>query len=287
LALELNLILRNWNRVNKPRHLLMLRATLVALVLTVVLGAGYSVVYNTYLDTSNPILAHLPHPLSATHYFANKRNILNVHFIKKTWGWTTAAFFLNWTTSPYRIRTGRRLVQYLLATLTWLLFTAWFFGPSLFERLTVASGGQCILNVPSGEQVIVPYTLCYSKSTVSPATHPDLFLSPAFAPQSLDQAFPTGWNGIPRLRRGHDVSGHIFLLTLSILLLVDQLKPSFYIRRQQGQWSALHYTAIVANIALIAVWFFGVYTTSVYFHSPLEKFTGFRTCHFVNTTACD
>lgn len=265
------------NHVSKPRHSLMLRSTFVALALTVILGAGYSVVYNTYLDTSNPILAHLPHPLAATHYFANKRNVLNVYFIKKAWGWTTAAFFLNWTTSPHRIRTGRRLVQYLLATLIWLLFTAWFFGPSLFERLTVASGGQCILNVPSGDQVIVPYTLCYSKSTVSPASHPDLF---PFAPQSLDQA----WNGTPRLRRGHDVSGHIFLLTLSILLLVDQLAPSFYIRRQQGQgqgqWSALHYTAIVANITLIAVWFFGVYTTSVFFHSPLEKFTGLRMCHF-------
>jgi len=53
------------------------------------------------------------------------------------------------------------------------------------------------------------------------------------------------------------------------------LAPSFYIRRQQGQWSALHYIAIMTNITLIAVWFFGVYTTSIYFHSPLEKITGF------------
>lgn len=259
----------------------MIRAALATIAATLVLGVAYSVVYDTFLDTSNPVLAHLPHPLAASHYFANKRNILNVYFIKKAWGWTTAAFLLNWSTSPYRFRTGHRLVQYLLATFAWLLFTAWFFGPSLFERLTVASGGQCVLNVPSGDHVVVPYSLCYSRSTITPATHPDLFASPAFASLSLDHsAFPTGWIGTPRLRRGHDVSGHIFLLTLSILLLVDQLRPSFVGTRRQ--WSAWHYAAIVANISLIAVWFLGVGTTSIYFHSPLEKFTGFGTYRLCN-----
>lgn len=261
----------------------MLRVALITVATTLVLGVGYSVVYGTFLDTSHPVLAHFPHPLATSHYFANKRNILNVYFIKKAWAWTTAAFFLNWYTSPYGIRARRRLVQYLLATFAWLLFTAWFFGPSLFERLSVASGAQCIVNVPSGDHVVVPYSLCYSRSTITPATHPELFASPAFASLSLDQsAFATGWNGTPRLRRGHDVSGHIFLLTLSILLLVDQLRPSFYTWRRQGQWSAWHYVAVMANISLVGVWFLGVGTTSIYFHSPLEKFTGFGTCHLCN-----
>ncbi|KAK2463167.1 hypothetical protein APHAL10511_004822 [Amanita phalloides] len=252
----------------------MLRFALAAIAAILALGVGYSTLYNTFLDTSNPLLAS--HPLSASHYFADKRNVLNVYFIKQGWAWTTAIFFLNWFSSPPSVRTRQRVFQYLLATSAWLLFTAWFFGPSLFERLMVASGGQCILNLPSGELVAVPHSLCYSKSTVAPFTHPELFASPSFTSLSLDQsAFPTGWIGTPRLRRGHDVSGHIFLLTLSILLLVDQLKPSFYIRRQQGQWPASHYAAVIATVALIAVWFFGVYTTSVYFHLPMEKATGF------------
>ncbi|KAF8622695.1 hypothetical protein AX15_006793 [Amanita polypyramis BW_CC] len=252
------------------------RTALAALTAILVFGVGYSVLYDTYLDTSNPLLAHLSHPLAASHYFASKKNILNVYFIKKAWAWTSGAFLLNWITSPSSVRTKERVWQYLITTLSWVLFTSWFFGPALFERLTVASGGECILNFPSGEHVAVPYTLCYSKSTVTPATHPGLFASPQFASFSFDgSSFPAGWNGTPRLRRGHDVSGHIFLLTMSILFLVDQLRPSLYTRKQQGQWSVLHYPAVVANGVLIAFWFLGAYTTSVYFHSPLEKFTGF------------
>jgi hypothetical protein len=32
---------------------------------------------------------------------------------------------------------------------------------------------------------------------------------------------------------------------------------------------------------LVAVWLFAISTTSVYFHSPFEKFTGYRTPCFV------
>ncbi|KIL68824.1 hypothetical protein M378DRAFT_70614 [Amanita muscaria Koide BX008] len=253
------------------------RTALISIAVVLALGIGYSVLYNTYLDTSDPLLAHLPHPLSKSHYFASKSNILNVYFIKQGWGWTTIAFLLNWLTSPPETRTRQRFYQYLLATASWFVFAMWFFGPALLERVIVGSGGECLLYVPSGEHFSVPHTLCYSRTTIAPATHPDLFASPAFAALSIDNlVFPDGWKGVPRLRKGHDVSGHVFLVTLAILLLVDQLRPSFYVRRQQGQqWSLVHYVAVVANVALIAVWFLAIYTTGVYFHSPMEKVTGF------------
>ena len=76
------------------------RKTIIALSTIVLFGTAYSVVYSTYLDTSNPLLTHLPHPLHKTHYFASKKNLLNVLFIKKLWGWTSAAFLALYFTSP-------------------------------------------------------------------------------------------------------------------------------------------------------------------------------------------
>ncbi|KAJ7091242.1 inositol phospholipid synthesis and fat-storage-inducing TM-domain-containing protein [Mycena epipterygia] len=231
----------------------------------VLIGTAYSVVYNTYLDTSNPLLTHLPHPLSKTHRWASKGNPLNVYFIKKAWGWTSAAFLLAWSTGPPSTRTALRLARWLSATAVWLVFTAWFFGPALIERIVLASGGECVLSLPSGEALSLPAEYCHAHAAVSPATHPALFAG------SSNFVLPSEWHATPRLRRGHDVSGHIFLLTLSILLLAQQLAPSFALTR----WSTPHTVAVSANLALICVWLFASGTTSVYFHSPGEKITGY------------
>jgi len=226
-------------------------------------GTVFSVLYNTYLDTSNPLLTHLPHPLSTTHYFATKSNPLNVYFIKNAWGWTTAAFFFSWFTSPPQIRTVHRVLKYLALLIVWLLFTSWFFGPAIFDRIIVASGGQCVVTLPSGDSVTVPHEFCYKKTTVTPETNPTFFMS------TFTQ--PPGWRGVPRLRKGHDISGHVFLLTLSTLFLFDQLRPSFRV----VQWRPLHRRAVIANIVMIVIWLFAMGTTAVYFHSPFEKLTGF------------
>lgn len=250
------------------------RHTAFAAVTTIVLlGTAYSIKFNTYLDTSNPLLAHLPHPFSQSDYFASKSNFLNVYFIKKAWGWTSGVFLLSWFTSPPNARTKGRMFKWIIQTTAWVLFTIWFFGPALLERAAVASGGECLLTLPSGELVTVPHQLCYTRSTVSLASHPDLFTS-SFA------ALPPGWGAKPRLRRGHDVSGHIFLLTMSILFLADQVRPSL----RAGGWSTLHYTSIIANLSLICVWLLASYTTSIYFHSPSEKISGY--CSFLLLSLC-
>ncbi|KAF8967915.1 inositol phospholipid synthesis and fat-storage-inducing TM-domain-containing protein [Flammula alnicola] len=238
--------------------------TLVLLSAILFIGTVYSVFQDTYLDTSNPLLSALPHKLSHTHYFATKTNPLNVYFIKKSWGWTSALFLFSYLTAPPQTRTKDRLFKYLTLTGIWLLFTSWFFGPALFERLTVLSGGECVFTLPSGDLITVPNELCYTKSTITHHTHPDLFVDTTTFPSE-------GWRVIPRLRRGHDISGHVFLLTMSTLFLVDQLRPSFKV----GRWSSIHTWAIAANIVLVAIWLFATYTTSVYFHSPFEKFSGY------------
>ncbi|KAF7306180.1 hypothetical protein HMN09_00773300 [Mycena chlorophos] len=246
-------------------------ATRLAFVLVstiVLVGTAYSVAFHTYLDTSNPLLTHLPHPLSKTHRFASKGNLLNVYFIKQAWAWTSGAFFLAWITGTPSTRSFLRLTRYLTATVTWLLFTAWFFGPGLFERVLVLSGGECVLSIPNTpEQLVVPAEFCHTRTSVSPHTHPALFASApdSFLPGASD------WHAVPRLRKGHDISGHIYLLTLSVLLLTQQLGPSFSLTR----WSMPHTVAVYANIALIITWLFAVGTTSVYFHSPGEKISGY------------
>ncbi|KAF9485964.1 hypothetical protein BDN70DRAFT_794808 [Pholiota conissans] len=241
--------------------------TLFVITAILIAGTAYSVHQDTYLDTSNPLLTHLPHKLSGTHYFATKTNILNTLFIKKSWAWTSATFLFSYLTSPVQVRTKDRLFKYFTATAIWLLFTSWFFGPALLERFIVVSGGECILALPSGDIVSVPNELCYTRSTITQQTHPHLFP----ATFSTEDYSLKGWASKPRLRRGHDVSGHVFLLTLSTLFLVDQLRPSFKIRR----WTSVHKWAIASNIILIGIWLFATYTTSVYFHSPFEKFTGY------------
>ncbi|ESK96691.1 inositol phospholipid biosynthesis protein scs3 [Moniliophthora roreri MCA 2997] len=234
-----------------------------AVTAVITFGTAYSVVYGTYLDTSNPLLSHLPHPLSQTQYWARKSNILNVYFIKKAWGWTSAAFLLLWVTSPKATRSSSRILQWLMVTACWLTFTAWFFGPALIGRINLASGGECLVVIPPGDSISVPVEYCFTRSTVTPSSHPHIF--------SNSPVVPPEWSGVPRLQKGHDVSGHIFLLTMSILFLADQLRASL----RCGRWSLAHKITVAVNLTLIGLWLFASYTTSVYFHSPFEKFTGY------------
>ncbi|KAG2079144.1 hypothetical protein BDR04DRAFT_21570 [Suillus decipiens] len=236
-------------------------------------GTLYSVAYDTYLDTSNPVLTRLPHHLHATHYFANKSNILNLYFIKRAWGWTSAAFLTLWLTSPPHKRTVHRVFKWGVETAIWLVFTSWFFGPALLERLTAASGGECTVALQSGAAFTVPYEYCFTRTAISQETHPFLFVGPV----AESSAEPSLWGSddglavIPRLRKGHDVSGHVFLLTMSALFLVDQIRVSL----RAKTWSLAHACAVAFNIVLVAIWLFAIATTSVYFHSPFEKFTGY------------
>lgn len=246
---------------------------LAATTLILLGGTVYSVLYNTYLDTSNPLLADLPHPLSKSHFFASKSNPLNVYFIKRAWAWTTAAFLFNFITSPKAVRTRERLFKYFTLTAIWILFVNWFFGPAILERVIVYSGGECIATLSAGNHITVPNEFCFSKVTVSPHTHPTLFEAAVFSSPEVKETLRLR----PRFRRGHDLSGHVFLLTMSILFLADQLRPSFS-QRAGKTWSTLHGWAVAAHIGLIFIWFLALYTTAKYFHNPMEKFTGYRTC---------
>ncbi|KAH8119603.1 inositol phospholipid synthesis and fat-storage-inducing TM-domain-containing protein [Phellopilus nigrolimitatus] len=256
------------------------RITFVALSSVLLLGTIYSVVHHTYLDTSDPLVAlgHVKHALHDYSYFARKSNVLNTVFIKRAWGWTTAAFVALWATYPLahgRQRLGeaslrKRLVKWLAATGVWLVFTSWFFGPAVFERLTSFSGGECVVRLPSGKVHTVPMSYCHDRTILSPTTHPDLFFVP---PLALDEELFANWTTKPRLMKGHDVSGHIFLLTMSLLFLADMIRPSLQLPAQMR--SMAHNLALLGTGALMSIWVFSIFTTSVYFHTPFEKLTGY------------
>lgn len=236
-------------------------------------GTVYSLYGSTYLDTSNPFITHLPHHLHSTHYFASKANWLNVIFIKRAWGWTTAAFFCLWLTSPEKKQTKERVFKWMVTTGVWIIFASWFFGPAVIDRLVTLSGGECVVALPgpTGAYMNVPMQYCIDKSVLSPTTHPSLFASPLLTPADAT------WAAIPRLRRGHDVSGHVFLITMSFLFLADQLRSSLA-PRANTTTTIYHKVAIALNLALMGLWILASYTTAVYFHTPFEKFTGYRKC---------
>jgi len=250
------------------------KPALVVLTAILLFGTLYSVVYDTYIDTSDPFTASSPHPLASTSYFASKSNILNTLFIKKAWAWTSLAFFAMYFTTPSGPRyVSNMMIKYGVETLCWILFTMWFFGPSVGTRLTQITGGECIIRTPDGLYVAVDHVYCSRDApALSPATHPHIF------PAALNLHDGADWRTKARLMRGHDVSGHVFLLTMSILFLADQSRALLSVppsRRTTSQNVALSATAV-----LIGIWMFALYTTGLYFHTPFEKLTGFREYFF-------
>ncbi|KAI0260878.1 inositol phospholipid synthesis and fat-storage-inducing TM-domain-containing protein [Gloeopeniophorella convolvens] len=239
---------------------------IVALALTaaaVAHGTLYSIQHATYLDTSHPLLTAQPHPLAATHALASKRSLLNVLFLKWAWAWTSAAFAPLLLTAPAR-RT-RRAAQWALATAAWAALTGALSTTrgGLLARVTAATGGECGLHIGRAFVPIAP-AFCAARTRVSRATHPALF--PAVFPDAEYAADPARLYA-PRLRAGHDVSGHVFLLTLGALFLADQL------RHAQRRGAARG--ALLGAGALFALWVFSLWVTSVYFHAPAEKASGF------------
>lgn len=226
------------------------------------LGTLISLIFGTSLSTSLPH-SHLSERL---HYFARKSNLINQIFVKNAWGWTSLFYLLHLASSP-PARTSRRsrLAVWLLATTFWLVFTTWFFGAGLGDRVIALSGGSCavalpkewdldpealkplltpeyptILEATDTDQLYLPlpHAFCSLRRPLTPKSHPELFSLLS----SRSTAFPTSTEtntlhptsshpGLtlanPRWHRGFDISGHAFLLTMSTLVLGRELTPSW------------------------------------------------------------
>ncbi|KAF9099919.1 hypothetical protein BGX29_006872 [Mortierella sp. GBA35] len=252
-------------------------------------------------------------------YFSNKRNILNMLFVKNGWGWTSLVFLVylaivfgktliqqdrlpndtsftatvsrpqqedgaNYETgsgsysssSSPRTRTRssplhqeqqdhltssmvgtnlpapgsnasakvpsnvivKALVRWGLATLYWWLISQWFFGPGLFDRVFVMTGGSCSVDGHWSQYH------CRRQGGL--------------------------WSG------GVDISGHMFLLTHAWLFLMEEL--SIFLNVPEA-WMALQDRraakyAVWGILALAGLWWWMLLMTSVYYHHLAEKLTG-------------
>ncbi|WFD34963.1 ATP adenylyltransferase [Malassezia cuniculi] len=217
--------------------------------------------------------------------FVDRSNWINQTFVKLAWFWNTLvvvaiAATLKRTAGGLRgerqrtksfsdvdivtrILASKTFLRWAVATLGWVLFAAWFFGPSVTQRVSIATGAQCVFN---GD--IVDAAQCH-----------------------------LGTNPVARWSGGHDVSGHTFILALGILLILEMLVPylpyvlpSFSLVRQSIPLSIYADKDIfrtgsrrvrLANVAvfwgstfILGLWGIMLTITAVYHHHPNEKLTG-------------
>ncbi|KAJ1025873.1 hypothetical protein NDA16_002499 [Ustilago loliicola] len=181
-------------------------------------------------------------------------------------------------TSPVSIS----VLRYAIATGIWLLFSNWFFGPPLSERILTATGAIC---VPSGDpqQSPVEELYCRTRTPLSSSSHPALFSSSSLKSKSIRAM----WKG------GHDISGHTFIMVLSALLLLEDIAPylaallgpnsaivkslfpqATWLHAARTRWTPAAKGAVAATLGLVALWSWMLLNTAIYFHTPQEKVSG-------------
>jgi len=181
-----------------------------------------TLVAGSLFSTISPWIGNTKATYSATHqsyqppheapsYFAQKRNIFNVYFVKVGWFWTTITLLLFTFTHPSFGRflspqlSAKRLrvaLRWLAATLVWTGTTQWFFGPPLIDRSFRLTGGSCALVKAQHRGDIkmdtVTNIMTHAQCKVSGGT----------------------WSG------GIDISGHVFLLILGSGILWMEILPT-------------------------------------------------------------
>lgn len=179
-------------------------------------------------------------------YFSNKRNLVNVYFVKLGWLWTTIIYLFYLVNVLSRKQSLERgVARYLLMSLYWYLMTQWLLGPSFIDRVFVATGGTC--------------------------RDPSAMLIQDVYQQTMCRRAGGTWSG------GHDVSGHCVLLIHSSLFLWEEISWIWYsipavqrLRQQNGTpWLAFKMVC-----GLLALWWWMLVITSVYFHGHYELLTG-------------
>ncbi|KAL2123513.1 hypothetical protein VTJ04DRAFT_3968 [Mycothermus thermophilus] len=264
-------------------------------------------VFGTIFALLSPETRAVPHdrasaaypPNLAPSYFARKDNLLNVLFVKRGWAWISGVFGLWVWTSPALaattkntrgeeggnaagLRRARAVVRWAMVTGWWILVTQWCFGPPIVDRSFRWTGGKCeaaerelgMGDVEVGMKEVFTAAAC--------------------------RAAGGKWRG------GHDISGHVFLLVLGSVFLVQEV--GWATARWAG-WLAeercvvMHDGAVksanveasgaggrvdgpapsvsealglggraVAVVVGLSVWM--LLMTAIYFHTWFEKFTG-------------
>ena len=187
-------------------------------------------------------------------YLSNKRNALNVYFVKFGWGWTLLVLipFISFTSSVYTSLNPFAILKHLSRMV--VAACGWYFWVNLFvyiEELTGFCEEETLISKMSGYQ----------------------------------EGFY--WNGF-------DISGQCFLLTYSALVISEELQPKLYwpsimspvvqtspenINRFQHRNIARLVTPLVEVFSffaglLLILWEFMLVFTTIYFHTFYQKVLG-------------
>jgi Inositol phospholipid synthesis and fat-storage-inducing TM len=184
--------------------------------LTLIAGSLFSQISPHIRQTTavySPAHQSFQPPHEAPSYFAQKKNIFNIYFVKIGWFWVTLSLALFIFTHPsfgapfsprLSTRRVRAALRWLAATGIWALTTQWFFGPALIDRSFLWTGGAC-QRIEAGEQMSSLREIwSHAQCRIAGGT----------------------WSG------GIDISGHVFLLILGSGLLWMEVLPT--VLRAQG-----------------------------------------------------
>ncbi|KAG7471940.1 hypothetical protein MATL_G00103320 [Megalops atlanticus] len=180
-------------------------------------------------------------------YFSDSKNVLNVYFVKVSWGWTLLLLFPFMALSnSYQGTWGfvlRRLSSLVVATGIWYTCTQSFF---YIEDVTGA---------------------CYETKTMQ-------VIRGEFFTKAECRRAGFQWHG-------YDISGHSFILTYSALMIAEEIAPMVHLRSASVQSNTRTNTILdalyIALNALVALWIWMFTCTSVYFHDLSHKILG-TTC---------
>ncbi|KAI5804483.1 inositol phospholipid synthesis and fat-storage-inducing TM-domain-containing protein [Geopyxis carbonaria] len=179
---------------------------------------------------------------ASSSYFSQKGNLFNVYFVKGAWGWTSVAFLVHIYTLRFSSK-SKALMRWALATVWWMAVTQWFFGAPLMDRTFTWTGGKCdTLNTSEAMDM-------------SPTKY--VFTSAAC------KVVGGKWAG------GHDLSGHVFILTHASLFLWSEVMPTLVADGLAG----LRKNSIPVMM-ILGLWWWMLLMTGIYFHTWVEKLTG-------------
>lgn len=216
-------------------------------------------------------------------YFAGKRNLVNLYFVKIGWFWTTLAFALLQATARPPAHSKQRhytqaFTRFAIITVSWYLTTQWLFGPALIDRSFTISGGHC--EAPAAHE------LSDLKAAIT---------FPTIASATVCKASGGSWRG------GHDISGHVFMLVLSSASLIYELyiadshsahphvSPAAAAkvahdlteeeRKAMGGWESetaaqvrVYARYFMWGVVALDLWM--IMMTAIWFHTWLEKLSG-------------
>ncbi|KAF5917519.1 acyl-coenzyme A diphosphatase FITM2 [Diceros bicornis minor] len=175
-------------------------------------------------------------------YLSNKRNVLNVYFVKMAWAWTFSLLLPFIALTNYHLTGKAGLVLRRLSTL--LVGTAiWYVCTTLFSNIEHYTG-SC-------------------------------FQSPALEGLRNEHQSKQQCHGEGGFWHGFDISGHSFLLTFCALMIVEEMAVLHEVRTDRSHCLHAAITSLAVALGFLTfIWVWMFLCTAVYFHNLSQKVFG-------------